>query len=186
MTKRLLMYCGIGVGMTLLWAFLIWHPAVSEHHSKRSDTARLERQLNDLLAIVVRIPEYTETRKALMAEAENLQSTLYAKNEIMEMLDLLDREASRNGLKITEITPPVDELLDLNRTTRPDEPLFLNITLAVEGRYVGFGRYVNQLEKAAFFRGVNHCHIVRPREDDRPLNISLGFKTLLGRVRETS
>ena len=102
------------------------------------------------------------------------------------MLDKLDQEARANNLEILDITPPVSELLELNRITRPDEPLFLNITLTIAGNYVGFGKYMNNLEKAPFFRGVNSCHISGLPEEDPQLSLVVGFKTLLGRTRETA
>ncbi len=186
MKQRVLLYSAGAVGLLLLWLVFVYNPITAERKKVAQESVALEAQLADFVDVVSRMPEYVTTLNQLRTYTHELQSTLYAKDEILQMLKNLNREARANELAIVDITPPVNELLELNRTTSTDEPLFLNITLTLTGNYVGFGKYVNELEKATFFRGINHCRITKPTEEESPVSIVVGFKTLLGRVRETS
>ncbi len=186
MNRPLMLYCATAVVLTGIWFAFILRPAIVERKSAEAKVVDLQRQLTSYLNLVASMPEYLKTRNTLQSQTKDLHSALYAKNEILQLLERLNRQAHDENLTIVDITPPVSELLKLNRTTGPDEPLFLNITLTLQGDFTGFGKYVNSLEKAPFFRGINSCRIIGPEEINTHLNIVVGFKTLLGQIRESA
>jgi Tfp pilus assembly protein PilO len=147
-----------------------------------SDQAhQIQLQLEDYRRTIARIPEFLAQSDSLRRSRLLMESSLYAKADILDLLARTERMADARGMRITEIAPSVPELLALNRTAMdPAEPLFLTIHFHLSGNYVGFGKFVQDMEEANFFRGIDMCRIVRPNRSKAEASYIVGVRTLLG------
>ena len=187
MKSRIITYATAAIGLAFLWLIFIHHPLNEKHRHVLLQTAEAEAQLVDYSNTISRLPEFLARSNSLEVSRLQLQSSLYAKEDIMQLLDQLNQRTKASRLVIAEIIPPVSELLMLNRTAHnPSEPHFLNITLRIHGRYVDFGAFVSELEKAPYFRGINTCRISGSSEPGQTVSYSVGFKALLGDIGEKS
>ena len=134
---------------------------------------------------IAQLPRFLEENKQLERQRGRLNSSLFAKDDILKLFDHISEEASGYDLRLVEITPPVAELLELNRqATDANTPQFLNITLHFQGNFVNFGQYVSTLEEKPYFRAVNSC-VVRGGQTIQPaVDLSVSFKALIGTVEE--
>ena len=87
-------------------------------------------------------------------------------------------------MKIVEITPPVEELLRINRiNTDSTKLMILNVSIKVHGSYANFGKFVTTMEESLFFRGSNFCNIFSTLKMRSPILYNFGFKSLLGSLK---
>ena len=185
MKSRLFIYYGIAIGIICLWYFVIYTPMAEKHRAVRTETAEREKQLVAYNKILAELSNYIQTSSNLESHKIELSSRLYSKNDILKLFNQLGQDAVRDRLEITEIIPPLEELLALNKkVANPEEPLFLNITLKLEGSFINFGKYVIKLEHAPFFRGINFSKITSDRKNPQNLFFTISFKALLGRIAE--
>ncbi|MDP1086157.1 hypothetical protein Q6245_27720, partial [Klebsiella pneumoniae] len=84
-----------------------------------------QNRLTDFNKTLAELSNYVQTSSNLESHKVELSSRLYSKNEILKLFRQLESDAVRNNLKITEIIPPLEELLELNKTfPNSEEPLF--------------------------------------------------------------
>jgi len=187
MKTRLMLYYSLAIGALCLWFFLVNTPMSEKHRAVKIEIVEKEKQLVDYNKTLAELSTYIQTSSSLKSHKVELSSRLYSKNEILKLFEQFDRDAARNQLQITEIIPPLEELLALNKTIpNPEEPLFLNITLRLNGYFINFGKYLSRLEKAPYFRGINYSKIVTDKDNPRKLVFTVNFKALLGRIGEDS
>jgi len=187
MRKRLALYIGIAAGIVSLWLLMVFIPLERERQRTLQHIPEVEAQLTDIDRTLKELPAFLERSNSLEAFKTRLNSSLYAKADILKLFRQIGDQAAARGLTIAEITPPVSELLLLNeKAQNSGEPCFLNITLYVHGDYVNFGKFVSELEGAPFFRGINSCHISSSRDLSREITFAVAFKALLGNVEKTS
>ena len=185
MTRRLGIYAALGVFMVGAWYLLAYAPLATRRTATAVRIDEAKRQLVDYKRTIKELPEFVTTRKQLLKARTDLHSHLYAKNDVLNLLGQLRREAARRNLIVTDISPPVEELLLLNSiAVDSTQPGFLNIRLGLTGDYVDFGKYVAFVEKAKFFRGMNGCHIATSADDSRKTTFTIGIKALLGSLVE--
>lgn len=169
----------------VLWCFLIYQPVTRQTETYRQRLAEADQQLADFEQTILDLPRYLDTRKRLERFRESLNSRLYAKGDILQLFGRLNMEAEQRALNVVEITPPLAELMELNRSgSGAPNPEFINITLEMEGGFIDFARYVRYVEQADFCHGLNLCEIAS--DDDRSgiARLRLGFKALLGYSQE--
>lgn len=177
---------GIGAGVVCLWFFIGYAPMTVESRQIKIRIEQAHVQLIDFQTTMDELPNYLKTSRDLEEFRSRLSSSLYAKTDILALLDLLKKEAKSKRLTIIEITPPISELLALNRATLTnDQPQFLNLSLKIKGDYVQFGRYVELLEDAPYFRGVNFCFVSGSTDPTVGVTYTLGFRALLTSERES-
>lgn len=187
MNKKAYIYFGVTLAFVLVWYFLFIAPMSKEKAELNSRLESAQSQLADFSATLAELENFLKLQEQLKNERVSLDSRLYAKEDIIRLFDQLKDQANQRNLAITEITPPVEELIRLNETV-PDstKPQFLTIGLRIEGAYTEFGRFVGDIEKAAYFRGINRCQISSGRKDFEKVAYSVTFKALLGRSGEKS
>ena len=174
-------YIIMGAVLTTIWVFAAFIPSYRNHLRVEEDTAEARRQLADFESTLSRLPEFIEGYNELQSARSNLTARLYTKDDILRLFDRLHFEASEKNLVITEITPPIEELLTLNKSVGdPTRPLFLNISIRTEGGYRDFARFVRAIEKSDFYRGTNMCQIIGGRDELYNLKQVYGFRALLG------
>ncbi len=181
MKSRPMIYLFAVLALVVGWSLLL---AVPEYRKARSEqlAAQLSRQrLNDIQQLVIRVPAVLEAQRRVSQEQLDLNSRLYARGQVLHLFEDLSAAATHYRLKVEEITPPVEELLALNRNrANSDQPQFINMTVRLTGGYVNFGEFVQALEQAEFFRGVNRCLVTGSPDGRAPLQMTVGFKALVG------
>ena len=170
--------------LAVVWLAVVMYPIERDRAEflRRSETA--ERQLIDFQTTVQQLPVFIESQRRMEALKNALHSRLYSKEDVLELFDRIQSSASEHGLKVVEISPPVEELLALNRQAPQDgRPQFLNLQLTLAGDYVAFGRFVASIEDAPYFRGINGC-MINHFEDVDGITANFGFRALLSRSGE--
>ena len=152
-----------------------------------SQLADQKAQLNDFNNTLNQLPVAVQTHKDLQRKLDEENSKLYAKGDLLRLFADLRSKAGSYHLHLVEISPPVSELLALNRSL-PDStaPQFLNMTVGLTGDYLDLGQFVTDLEQSPYFRGVNNCSINGSATTPGTLQIYIGFKAMLGIVAEAS
>ena len=187
MKQRIIVFVAAALGFVALWVFLLQQPAARRQAQLDADLAATQATLADYRTTVADLPAILAQQNRLKSSRAELASKLFAKQDILELFRELDNDVRSHDLRITEISPPVHELLELNRKLQiPDEPLFLNIRLTIRGGYVEFGKYVQGLEQAPYFRGVNRCTITNSSVPGDPTIFTIDFRALLGSTAESS
>ena len=185
MKSRLILYYALAITITCLWFFFAYSPTAQKCQEVRIQSATMELQMADFNRTMIELNNFLKTSSDLESHKSELSSQLYSKKDILKLFDELYKDARIHNMSIVEIIPPLEELLVLNQSvTDPDEPLFINLTLMLEGNYINFGKFVSRLEKAPYFRGGNLCRISSPREDPSKIKLKIGFKALLGNLKE--
>jgi Tfp pilus assembly protein PilO len=179
--QRVAIYASGVLSMLVLWYFIAYTPALENLTSVRSEVDTAVRQLADYSRTIQQLPEFLTANARLEAVRKELNSSLYAKSEIMDLFHQLTSDAQNHSLQLVQISPPVSELLELNRQASVDNvPLFLNLTLDFRGQYVDFGRFIGDLELKPYFRSVGTCVIRGAQTPEHTIDMSLSFKALIG------
>lgn len=187
MKRSLCIYSGLAVAMLATWYLLLFIPLNKERAVVQLRAQQAREQLVEYQRIMAQLPMYLETYRDLAKVRVDLNDGLYARDQILELFDLLTEQAERRKLKIVEITPSVEELLLLNSILPgSDQPPFLNLTVKLEGGYVEFGKYIQAVEKAEFFRGINRCLMITAVDETAPTTYTIGFQVLLGDAEANS
>jgi hypothetical protein len=179
--QRVALYTAGVLAMLAVWYFAVYTPTTRSLTSGSDEVANALHQLADYNRTVRELPGFLTADEKLAADRRQLNSSLYAKNDIMDLFRQLTTDAQDHSLKLVQITPPVSELLELNRQASTDNaPLFLNLTLDFQGRYVDFGRFIGDLELKPYFRSIRTCVIRGAQTPERTIDMSLSFKALIG------
>lgn len=187
MKNRLPLFIAAGAGLIALWYFVAFIPFQAERKSVDDRLVSAKAELHDFNSTLAQLPQIVQTRNALVQDVNEVNSKLYAKGDLLRLFADLKSKAGDFGLHVTEISPPVSELLALNKN-RPDSaaPQFLNLTIGLSGEYLRLGQFVTDLEQSPYFRGVNTCSISGKPGSTGELQIFIGFKAMLGVVSEES
>lgn len=186
--KRLLsIYSGIAATLVIGWYLLLFVPMSREQAAVQIRADQANAQLVEYQRTMVQLPMYLETYRNLERAKSDLNNGLYARDQILELFSLITHQADVRNLKVVEISPPVEELLLLNSILPGSEqPPFLNLTVKLAGGYVDFGKYVQSVERADFFRGINRCLIVTAVDEAAPTTFTISFQALLGNMEDKS
>lgn len=186
MKQKIIITIAAAAAIALVWYLFIASPQLQENRKLRSSVDESERQLADLRNVIVKIPEYCNMRQKMLEEKHLLISRLYSKDDLIKLFDEFAGRAHLHDLELVEISPSLQELLELNNVS-PDanSPRMLDMTLKFRGTLSNAGRFIEEIEKQSFYKGLNHCRISNPVEK-RPLSdISLGFRAVLGTIKDS-
>ena len=187
MKKTVIIYSLILPALGCLWFFGAYVPYHKGQKQKTTQIAAAEKQLLDFQQTISELPRFIERHQDLISKIKDLDSKLYSKKDVLKLCARLHEEANQKGVEVTEITPPIEELLYLNSII-PDssQPQFLNIGLKVEGDFISFGKYAEVVEGAEYFRGINGFRMYSHGDDNTKISILFDFKALLGSFRDES
>ena len=171
----------------LLWFTFIFSPSTIEKKLLQNDIIKSENQLDDFAQTIELLPQFIAERELLKKRKDFINSNLFSKEEVLNLFSRLKTDASKHNLEVTEITPPIAELLRLNSFI-PDstKPQFLNIGVQVSGSYIEFAEFIKKIENESYFRGLNSCRISGSKDYNQELDLYIGFKALLGRIGDKS
>ncbi len=181
MNKQGYIYTSSIIIVLSLWFFILFIPYIKEEKMLSLKISEDVVQLKDFEQTINLLPKFISEREALKKKKEFLNSKLYTKEEVINLFNRLKDDATRRHLTVTEITPPVEELLLLNSLI-PDsaKPQFLNIGVRVSGSYIEFAKFIKKVENEPYFRGINNCRISGSKDINQELDMYIGFKALLG------
>lgn len=187
MNRRLIYYYLGAIALVAAWYFVVRQPEAAEQKKLNDEIAAAESKLADYRTTVADLPTILEQQKQLLSSKSELESSLFAKRDILKLFRELNDHVDRHNLQITEISPPLSELVALNqKMQQPGEPLFLNIKLTIRGGYIEFGQYVAELEQQPYFRGINRCVVQSGQSSNDPTIFRIDFKALLGSTEQSS
>ena len=178
-------YLLASIGLVVLWMFVLYLPLKRNHTDAVLRAQEAASKLEEFEKTILHLEEYLVSLKVLSDDRKELDETLYAKKDVLKLLQHLNETASGFSLKLIEITPPIEELLELNRTVADTtRPLFLNIGLQMSGRYKDFGRFVRSTESSSYYQGTNLCQITGGKDRQEKLLFDFSFTALLGNVED--
>lgn len=181
MKRRVGIYGGTVLALVVLWGYMVYVPYQAKARLAETQGAETQRQLREVEQFTLQLPVFLQDQQELDRQRIDLESKLYAKADVLMLLADLRLQASEFGVRVEEMSPPIEELLVLNETVaRNDSPQFLNVEIILSGDYVALGRFVQRLEQSEYTRGINRCVITGARDGTEPLQMQLGFRALLG------
>lgn len=187
MTRRIAYFITGGLALLALWYFVAYRPITSDSRAVKDAVTDVKKRLDDYNRTCLELPKFLEENRNLEEQRSELNSSLFAKSDILDLFHHLAKEAQEYDLQLVEISPPVSELLELNRRAPLDnEPQFLNVQLDFRGQFVPFGKFVEHLETEPFFRSVNTCFIHGSLDRRPTVDLTLGFRALLGSLEDQS
>ncbi len=170
----------LALALIASWYFAGYVPMRGQLRGINQQIDVAEAQLADYQTTIAQLPVLIREGAEMDARKYRQNAALFAKEDVLRLFDEINTQAGSEQLSVVEITPPVNELLNLNAAAAtPHEPLFLNVTVRVMGDYIGFGRFVGRVESLPYFRGVNTCSAMGTADKSAPVVYSLGFKALL-------
>ena len=185
MSKYFAPYAVLGGVIIGLWYFILYAPAHENLSDVRNKIAEAEVRMADYQRTLNEVPVFLRAQAKMADMRRSLDAQLYAKQDILDLFDWLERQAVERDLLLMEITPPVEELLSLNSTMLTSEqPPFLNVNLKLRGGYIEFGKYIETIEQASFFRGINTCSVIASADESEKPFLHLNLKVLLSRNTE--
>jgi Tfp pilus assembly protein PilO len=181
MTARRVLLIVVALSMIFGWYYFAYTPTRRDLTTYQEQITASQAQLTDFQTTIAQLPGMIKASENMNAQKQRQASVLFGKNEILHLIEQIRTHASAEHLTITDIEPPISELLSLRTTAAiPGEPLFLNITVRMKGDYLGFGFFVERIEKLPYFRSANFCSILGSPDQSTPVVYTLGFKALLG------
>lgn len=185
MTRKTSILVAVAVLLTAGWFVFLYLPASGRQAKAHAELKSAEAQLRDYESTLAQVPVFIAARSELRKKLQIVNSSLYAKEDLVDLFNELERKAGGFSLRTVEITPPVEELLQLNRSVPSEgEPQILSLNIVMKGNYIDFGRFVEALENAPYFRTTQSCIITRLQDGSDQVTYSLGFKALLGVTME--
>lgn len=185
MTRRTSIMIAVAVLLVAGWFVFLYLPASGKQAKVRAELKSAEAQLRDYESTLAQVPVYIAARSEVRKKLQLVNSSLFAKEDLVELFNELERKAGAFSLRTIEITPPVEELLKLNRAVPGNgEPQILSLNIVLRGNYIDFGRFVESLEATPYFRTAQSCVITRLQDGSDHVTYSLGFTALLGMTME--
>jgi hypothetical protein len=183
--SHLSIYIVTGLVLVAAWVFIALIPHYRQFTLVEIQIKDARQKLSDFQETIKLLPEFVKMRNELAKRKNELNSNLYTKENILSLFEKFYLMADKYRVNIVEITPPIEELLQINRIV-PDSVglMFLNITIRVEGDYRDFGRFIGGLEGEPFYRGPNSCSVVGTNDRRYNTQYIIGFKSLLGSLRD--
>jgi Tfp pilus assembly protein PilO len=187
MKNRVPLIVALGIGLIAGFYMVALKPYLAQKTELWQQLSQSKAELADFNQTLSQMPSVVETRKQLQRQLDELNSHLYAKAELVSLFDELKGRARASHLELLEISPPVAELLALNRQAVDSvSPQFLNLSVGLKGEYLEFGQFMTDLENAPYFRGVTACYLSDPVGSPRELQIVVEFRAMLGLTQEAS
>lgn len=185
MKSRHLVMAIAALGIGFMHYILLLQPA----YEKKAELTRKQQEASELMAdfknTMLTAPEYFRMHRDILDRKESVNSKLFSKEDLIRLFDNLEIRASRYGLKVTEITPSINELLRLNRSfPSGNEPQILNMSIMLKGDFISAGKLIREIENEKFFNGPVLCRISNRSDDRTDSDILFSFKAILGTIRK--
>ena len=175
-----------GIAIIAIFYILLIGPALDESGRLETELDKAERNLTDFNRTMLEAPEFFKMHRDILSQKKTLTSQLYTKEDLIRLFDDFEKKARKHDLKITEITPSVEELLLLNRKLPSEiEPQMLNLTIYLRGGYIAAGNFIREMEEQKFYQGLDHCRIANNDPYSAYSDIKFSFRAVLGTIKES-
>jgi len=180
MKKLIITYGSSLILIILLWFLFLISPLREKRKEIRSACSEAQTRLEDIRNTMVQFPRHFTKEKAMEQEKQRLMTQLFSKDDLIRLFGDLQNIAQSHDLTIMEITPSIEELLQMNsRALQDNLPQPLDISVKLGGRFPDIGEFINVVENEKFYHGVNICKIVAASDGGYPM-AEFGFKVILG------
>lgn len=159
-------------GATMFAVFAAWYAWWIRPQQVRLDTA--EEQIRAMLrraeAATVEKTRLDNLRLEIVrldSSVKQLESRLYERPQLPNILRRIAALGERYGLKFSAIYPKYDELLQ-EMSSEGTPLMVLPVEIQADGEYVRFGRFVEQLDKQDFLFSIERMDLSLTR-DSYPL-----------------
>lgn len=152
---RVILYAVSTGVLILVWLLILFFPRRTEQTQLMQQVQTTSGELTQLQQTLQAIPSYMAALDSTTKERVVLAQKLYSPSEIAAMLEDIHDIASREGLNVLELHPPLDEYLQFtNRISTDPDSSNLSIRIVSEGRFQQYGRFLKKLEERAYFRAL--------------------------------
>jgi len=170
--------------ITVLYIVFLTSPQMKNTNETKLKLDESEKKIALYMKTMLDFPGFFKTQQDLLRKKNSLISKLYSKDDLIKLFDRIQKKSLRNDITLIEISPSVDELLDLNRRLLDsDKPQRLDIVVRFRGNLRNTGRYIEEIEAEDFFNGINYCRINNHIENQKDSDVSFGFRAILGTIR---
>ncbi|MCH9031913.1 MAG: hypothetical protein IIB00_06600 [candidate division Zixibacteria bacterium] len=171
------------VAFVVASVFLVQRPIEESYRDVSIEFQNLSAKIERYGLKFRRVNEILQRRNSLSSKRSLLLSTLYSCQEAMKLVENIDSRATRLNLNIGEISPSVNELLQIGNTLPGDStPHFLNISVGMTGGFKEAGIFLEEIQEENWFWNLNSIHIRAREEGKVPAEYALSFKAILGPV----
>jgi len=178
---RIAVFIVIGATLTAAWMVFLMNPARQILQDANAQLSQQRAQLVEYQTTLDQLPTFLKTRDELTRQAQEINSKLFAKRDILRLFEHVTAIAQQNQVAVDELAPHVEELLTLNKAhSEPGKPQSLRIELHVSAGYLAFGKFLEALEQQAYFRSIERCQILTSPDDGGRLTCLVEFRALLG------
>jgi Tfp pilus assembly protein PilO len=185
MKKQVAISLSIILALGLLGFFFLISPQVEERMTIRASLVAANGNLDDFRKTMLQFPEYFDHEKEIFQTKKLMVSQLYTKENLIKLFDELKTQALQADLNLLEISPSVEELLALNHQLPSDSQVQqLNLIIRLNGNFRNLGKFIKAIEAERFYQGINFCKIAGTSEGETAPEMALGFKALLGALKE--
>ncbi len=161
-------------------------PALDNAKRLNNELLKADRNLEDINRTMLEAPEFFKMHRDILNKKKTLTSQLYTKEDLIRLFEDFEKKATRHHLKITEITPSVEELLLLNRKIPSEtDPQILNLTIYLRGGFINVGNFIKEMEAQKFYQGIDNCRITNNGPYSADSNIKFSFRAVLGTLKES-
>jgi len=180
MKSRYFMAGGLGLIILILWLFVLVTPTLRQHHHLTDQLETAEKSRLDYHRTLQEVPELVRRYKNLIKSGASGRSHLVSREEIDRLLKSIRTTAGSHNLTLKEITPSLEELLELSHRHLDDStPPILNITVDFKGTLANGGRFIEDIERSSCYRRVSRCLISNTGEKAVLSDITYSFEAVL-------
>ena len=163
--------------------FLVQGPIENSYREVSAENATLQTKITTCDMKFRRVNELLMRRNALTSQRSLLLSSLYSCSEALRLVENIDSRAKRLNLRISEISPPVNELLRIGNANPSDSaPQFLNISVGMTGGFKEACIFLEEIQEESWYWDLNSIHISAREEGKVPAQFAMSFRAILGPV----
>lgn len=178
--KYAALYGGLAVAATCIHYALIF-PLVNASSVVSSETGALHLKLAGYQSSLEMVNSYLKRRDSLNQRRTELTARLYARDDVLALIERLKERSETYNVRVREISPSVVELLAINdRPKADDTPQHVKISLRVSGSATAAGRLLQSLEAEPYFVDLMSLHVVGRERGLAPAEYIIHFLAQLG------
>jgi hypothetical protein len=181
MKKRLIIYSLSTTIALALWLIIMIFPQFKMKSEIGQSLNQVDTRLAEVQKAMASFPQELGTNREIKLMREIDLSRQYSREQLLTLFDQMRQYAYRENLAVLEISPSVEELLELNRNlARKKEFPQLNLTIRLNGSFRNLAQYIKNIESEEFYLGTNFCQIAAPTSGQGNPDMTYGFKAILG------
>lgn len=161
--------------------FAIIFPSANAARSAKAETVVLTLKLDGYHKSLDMVHAYLQRRDSLAQRSAELTARLYARDDVLALIERLKTRATEFNANVREISPSVVELLAINnRPPQESAPQHVNISLRVSADSDAAGTLLQALESEPFFVDLLSLHVVGRERGLAPAEYVFNFRAQLG------